>query len=513
MANLMRDVRGRFSKAASSLPAPLQQQSILPPAPPESRGAELVGTPEQQALVGGPMLDERGLTGLKRWAGHVHEEFLKELQGTRGVKAYREMIDNDDIVGSMLWAIKYLARQVDFRVEAGADDTEGEQWREFVEQALFHDLNLTWQDLLGEILSFLGYGWSYFEVVFKRRLGQTPGLIMGADGRPRMAAKSKFDDGLIGWRKIAFRAQDTLHEWQFDESGGIQGMIQQPPPDFKLRVLPIDKCLLFRTEAERGNPEGRSILRNAYRAWYFKKNLQTLEGIGAERDLAGYPMLKVDKEGPDIWNPNDANMVALKEQLQKLVRSIRRDEQEGAVLPWWATLELLASPSTRQFKTNEIIERYDRRIAMTVMADFILVGHEAVGSNALFGGKAGLFAAAMTGFLDNICAVFNRFAIPTLLRLNGAELEEPPKLVHGEVQDVDLTALGDFITKISQAGMPLFPNPKLEDHLYTAAKLPVPERNEAGETEAAIAAREMHEAEVASMQGAVDEPDDDDDEE
>jgi hypothetical protein len=104
----------------------------------------------------------------------------------------------------------------------------------------------------------------------------------------------------------------------------------------------------------------------------------------------------------------------------------------------------------------------------------------------------------------------NRFAIAPLMRLNGVKPEMAPKLVTGEVQDVDLAALGEFISKLAQAGLPLFPNPQLEDHLYMAAKLPVPDRDESGETEAALAAREMHEAEVASMTAGIGEPDEED---
>ena len=43
----------------------------------------------------------------------------------------------------------------------------------------------------------------------------------------------------------------------------------------------------------KGNPEGRRILRDAYRAWYFKKRLEEFEAIGVERDLAGMPVGKV----------------------------------------------------------------------------------------------------------------------------------------------------------------------------------------------------------------------------
>ena len=56
----------------------------------------------------------------------------------------------------------------------------------------------------------------------------------------------------------------------------------------------MEKCLLFRTQTHKNNPEGRSILRNAYRSWYFKKRIEEIEGVGIERDLAGIPIAYVD---------------------------------------------------------------------------------------------------------------------------------------------------------------------------------------------------------------------------
>lgn len=55
--------------------------------------------------------------------------------------------------------------------------------------------------------------------------------------------------------------------------------------------IPMSKAMLFRTESVKDNPEGRSILRNAYRSWYFKRRIQEIEAIGIERDLAGLPVI------------------------------------------------------------------------------------------------------------------------------------------------------------------------------------------------------------------------------
>lgn len=138
------------------------------------------------------------------------------------------------------------------------------------------------------------------------------------DGRTR----SKYADGLIGWRKLPIRAQETLYQWEYDDEDNLKGMTQMPPPSYNLYTIPIEKALLFRTKSRKDNPEGRSILRNAYRSWYFKRRIQEVEGIGIERDLAGLPVIY----GPsdlDIWNPDDEQAQEILNGLQTQVRNIR----------------------------------------------------------------------------------------------------------------------------------------------------------------------------------------------
>ena len=54
------------------------------------------------------MPKEIGRIGVKRYGGRFYEEFLRELQGINGVRVYEEMSENDDVVGSILFAIKML---------------------------------------------------------------------------------------------------------------------------------------------------------------------------------------------------------------------------------------------------------------------------------------------------------------------------------------------------------------------------------------------------------------------
>lgn len=405
---------------------------------------------------------EIGRIGQRRYGGTFYEEFLHELRGRRGIEAYREMSENDDVVGAILFAIEMLVRQTDWNIEPCGDTAKDREAAEFVESCMY-DMSETWIDTISEILSFLTFGWSFHEIVYKRRMGNSKD--------PRL--KSKYSDGLIGWQKLPIRAQETLYEWEYDENDNLIAMTQQPPPTFNLYTIPMSKGLLFRTKSRKNNPEGRSILRNAYRSWYFKRRIQEIEGIGIERDLAGLPVIHAP-EGLDIWDENIPANVQTRSGLEAMVRRIRRDEMEGVVLPHGYELELLSSGGSRQFDTNAIINRYDTRIAMTVLADFIFLGHSETGSWALSSDKTELFAIAIGAFLDIICETFNSQAIPQLIDMNGehfAGITDYPQMTHGDIEDADITKVASFVKDMTGIGI-LVPDDGLEDYIRQVGHLP-----------------------------------------
>lgn len=413
-------------------------------------------------------MKEYGRIGQNRWDGVFFEEFLPELHGLKGIKVYREMERNDDTVGAILFAIKMLIRHVSWAVEPGGDTAKDKEAAEFVESCR-EDMQSTWTDTISEILSFLSYGWSFHEIVYKRRLGRSRNRNL----------KSKYTDGLIGWQKLPIRSQDTLYRWEYDAQDNLIGMTQMPPPDYGLLTIPIQKALLFRTESAKDNPEGRSILRNAYRSWYFKRRLQEIEAIGVERDLAGLPVI-TGPEGLDLWDENDPDAVKINAALVKMVKNIRRNEYEGLVFPFGYKAELLSTGGARQFDTNAIINRYDTKIAQTVLADFIMLGHEKVGSFALSSDKTELFSVAIGSFLDVICETFNSQGIPSLIDINGthfAGITDYPKLTHGEIEEVDIEKLAAFIKDMAGVGV-LLPDEELEDYVRMAARLPERSRME-----------------------------------
>jgi hypothetical protein len=480
----VRDSQGRFTKAV--------------PAEEVSKKSRRVSGTRINSLPSGE-------TGLKRFNGTVTEEFLPELQGNRAAVIYQEMRDNDPIIGAMFFAIEMYLRRVQWFIDPATEDEKGLADAKFVEECK-EDMSHTWSDFIAEVMSMMEHGWSYFETLYKIRT-TAPKPDSDSD-----EPQSKFDDGRIGWRKFEPRAQSSLDEWQFDDEGGIAGMWQLTVQGYKRKFIPINKSLLFRTTVRKNNPEGRSVLRNAYRPWYFKKRIEEHEGVGVERDLAGLPMAEVPAEmlRSDATDEDKETL----ESIIELVKNVRRDEQEGVVWPQsydehgnpQYKFTLLNSGGTRAFSTDTIITRYESRMAMVILAYFILLGNDqSGGSFALSTTKSGLFQSALGAWLDVIQDILNDYAIPRLFRLNG--IPGPyPKFRHDEVQKPSLADLATFVAALAGAGAQLFPDIDLENHFRRVAQLPLREAKDKDKNKEDELREQKVDAEIAAAKEAIKNP-------
>ncbi len=314
-------------------------------------------------------------------------------------------------------------------------------------------------------------GFSYLEQTFKYRRGENA---------PKGGAKSLFDDNKIGWRKWAPRPAESLiegDEWVYDANGGILGANQEVEGKGKT-FLPIEKCLLFRTTVHPANsPWGLPIHRSMFTSYYYSQNIAEIEGIGVERDLAGIPVVYLGTDC-SMKGPNSEYELA-----KDLVVNIRNDEQTGVVIPKpkmgntanpgeGMLLELLNSGGSREFDTSKIIERYDKRKAVSVLAQFILLGMDRMGSYALSKNQSDLFVLAAGAWLLDIAGVINRHAIPQLVQFNAFPRRSGyPELVPGTIGIPDLVALSEYVNRLVQATV-LTPDNELERHLRQIGGLP-----------------------------------------
>lgn len=400
---------------------------------------------------------ELGSTGLRRYGPAIYEEFLPELRWPRAGKIYQEMSDNDPVIGSILYLAEMLIRGASWDVKAASQKPEDVAAAEFLKSCM-DDMEMSWANVISEILSMLTYGFSFHEIIYKVRRGPN-------ERNPKY--RSKHTDGKIGWRAIPVRSQTSIYEWIYNEDNELTGVVQIAEPNYKQVVIPMSKGLLFRTRVSRDNPEGKSLLRNAYRPWFFKKHFEEIEGIGIERDLAGFPVLTAP-ENLDLWNNDDPAMVALRARAEELVASVRRDSEEGILLPYGWELKLLTSGSSRQIDIGSTIERYDNRIAVTLLSDIILLGSKS-GSFALADTKQSMLAASLQAQVLNIADVFNSHAVPQLFRYNNFNVEELPKIVPGQIQT---PSLKEIALVMRSMGLDISGDIKLQNYIRYLLGMP-----------------------------------------
>jgi hypothetical protein len=363
------------------------------------------------------VLKEIGSTGLNEYGGIIQEDFLREWRGIEAYKRANEMRLNSPVVAALLGAIEQSIRRVQWQLTSDLGDTDPrlELW-----QAQVDHLRGGWSGFVMESLTCLPFGYALFEIVWQRLESY---VIAG---------------------KLAPRGQDTVYRWQFDDNGELMGVVQMAAPRYTMVEIPIDKLLHLKTRAERGNPEGRSILRTAWIPYYYAKNISQIEAIGIERDLAGLPVVNLPEgANTDTSDPNsDAAKAA------KLVRNIRQDEQAGVVLPSGWELTLLSTGGSRQFDTDKIITRYESRILMTALAQFLMLGQQSVGSFSLSRDQTDLFVMSVNATADIIEAAISDQLLPRLMAVNGWTADGL-KLTHSPAGDKDVTALVEVLSKMS----------------------------------------------------------------
>jgi len=397
---------------------------------------------------------ELGSTGLKKMGGVVYEEYLNELTGSRWLSVVREMQDYP-LVNAMLFLVEMQVRRVEWNVKPKDDSKSARKWADFVEECL-GDMSFTWEDTISEIMSMFAYGFSLTEIVYKMR-----------------------DDNKIGWRKWAIRSQNTISEWDFDENGGIRGVVQEDMYRFPPRTIsiPIEKLLLFRTSSRKNNPEGRSFLRAAYRSYYLAKHLANVQAIFYER-LNGIPVGRVPSQ---LLSANaTAAQQAILSDMKEIVVNLRVDEQAGVILPSdrdeegnrYYELELMRSDAGAGYDIEATIIRNHQEILMSILADVVMLGHTGMGSFNLAQVKMDNFWTGIDALVAGIAAIINKHAIPRLMKLNAVPEKYWPSLKPGSVQRIDLDALGQYLVRMAGSGISL-EDAELQAYLLRQANMPV----------------------------------------
>jgi len=416
-----------------------------------------------------------GIAGDNTQNGQIRaDEFLPELRGKRAIRKYREMRDNDSTIGAVMYATEQVLRDVDIKVMPANDTPAAKREAEFVE-SIFDDMDHTLDDHISEALSSLTFGFAWFEVVYKRRNGPN---------NRSDKSRSKFTDGRIGVRKIASRAPWTISKFDVDQkTGDVLGVHQEGAGFNNTSFIPTRKSLYYRTTAINNDPSGRSILRNAYTSYEYLNNLQSIEAIAVERELAGIPVARIPAE----YLSTDATsaQAGFVGNLQQILRDVKFNEQGYIILPSdtypdkdgsptsnrLVDVELMSSNGKRNIDIDPIVKRYQHDIARSVLSEFLMLGGGNTGSYALSKSKTDLFLRALESYIQAIVDVLNKQLVERLWELNGLNYDLMPTVVAGDVAPHDLREIAAFLRNLNGANIDVSSHPEVIQDLMDIAEL------------------------------------------
>jgi hypothetical protein len=402
-------------------------------------------------------MSEAGYLGLNVYAGVTQDEIKKELNFPNSIQTYKQMSYHGTI-NSALSLFDTLISKADWKFKAPKDATPAEIDQARVINEMMQDLSgQTWADFISEALSSNVYGFSVHEKVYRRRTKENG---------------SKYNDGLIGWKKLPIRNQETIQRFVFSDDGNeILGVrqdltqVSDPYNRYTQRsnlavVLPRSKIMLFRAGKHKGDPYGKSPLRDAYLAWRFLSVIEEIEANGVAKDLAGLPVLKL----PPQYLAADASpdQKAIRAYYENVMRNLQINQQSALILPQaydqdtrqpLFSLELLSLNGSKAMDTSKIKEYYKNLILTSLFADLLTMGQTGGGSFALGQIKSSLSGNAAEAMLKKITQVINDDLIRQTYELNGWDTSRMGYMDFDNIQTEDLESFSKAVQRYASTGM------------------------------------------------------------
>jgi len=386
-------------------------------------------------------IKELGATGTNIFGGFITEEYNSDLQGTeRRMDVYNKMRNGDGMVQALLFALELPLRSAKWFVTPPDDASAQEkQATEFIKEALFERMSISFDDFLRHALLMNTFGFIPFEKVYK------------------------FEDGKIWWKKLAPRLPKTIIRWFRDEGGGLLGIEQQVLTDdrgFLTVEIPVEKLVLFTNRQEGSNFEGVSMLRAAYKHWFMKDVLYKIAAIGAERNAIGTPVGKLPESGVVQED---------KTKLEDIVKNFRINEEFGVVLPAGFDLTILDGKFNAE-QIMKLVQHHDSLMAKSVLAQFLQLGQESRGGAfALSADQSDFFIMCLQAQANYIADTMNRHAIKQLVDFNFT-VDRYPKL-DVRLGELDKQATIESITKLVEKQV-ILPDDGIEEFVRKLINLP-----------------------------------------
>lgn len=397
-------------------------------------------------------LSEIGFTGLQTSAGRILQEKNKAFRYPQFLKTVAEM-DANPTVGAAMNVYSLMLSRVKWDVEVPLEASDTLKERAKFVKTVMDDMEHTWPSFINSVVPYLRFGFGIHEKIFRRRL---------------RANGSKFNDGLVGLRKIAPRSQETIVKWNFDETGRellsvsqtIQGLenasrFQNLTNTEGLIDIPREKFLHFVADPVNGSPEGQSLYRNIYLAFKQLTLLQDQQLLSIAKDVQG--ILKIEVPAAYLAGETAPDGGTAATAFKSIIDGYNAGTNRGLLVPQQIDPEsrlpmfnygLMESKGGSKNNVESIIRGLQNDILVALSVDVLKLGSDGVGSFSLADAKTTILSFAIQRRLQEIAEVLNGDLMVQLFKLNGWSTEELPKFVFKDIEEVSLDEMGKYIQRV-----------------------------------------------------------------
>ena len=408
----------------------------------------------------------------------------KDLKFPYSIQTFKEMRNSCIAIASALNAVQIIALRVPRYVEPYNQTTTHINRAKFVDDALgvtqdANDMTHSFDDFLREALSMNTYGFSIHEKVFRLRLNKYG---------------SKYDDGMVGIKRLPIRSQESIEEFVYDEKGRELKGVKQKQTKKRFSFLksigiedgtvtiPRANFMLFHADANNGNAEGLSPLVAAYPTWRELQRYKDLENIASSKNLNGLPVLWMpaeymtddeEDETSEVYKTlkDGVSKISVGQQTSLILPSDR--EQESGAGGKLFDFSLMSASSSNITAITTIIQRLTNEIYQCLFADVLQMGNERGGNSNLASEKSSMLNMLVENRIKEIFTVINNDLIPDWFERNGWDKTKTPKLKYGTLKEVDI---GVFAKAIQQTKATKTIAVTAKNINYIAEVLGLPER-------------------------------------
>lgn len=411
---------------------------------------------------------EIGYTGLTVLGGEVFEECSYELRWPECIQTFKKM-EKDGTIAPALELVEMMMSRVPWYVkvpEGYEEELEGKA--RFVRQNM-DDMQSPWSTFIKQASTFNRYGFSVIEKVYRHR---------------RKDRGSKYNDGLVGIKKLTIRSQDSVKGWTYSEDGrDLTGLVQEvsiptgaAKPNRRggfdyveieregstgteQKFIPRKKFLLFRNNPVKDNPEGKSPLVSCWQAWKYKTAFQESEALSVAQDANGFKVLYLPARYlTEEATPEDKQAF---EMYKRMMANAHQAKQSGFILPLLRDengnkmfeFDVVNMTGGRSNDTHQIIARYTTEILVSLFADMLALGNSGGGSYSLSESKLTIVEMGIQAKLEEIKNQLNHDLIPQLFELNGWDTEVLPYFEYGEISKESIDELSKFFQRTAAVGL------------------------------------------------------------